>query len=154
MAGSALLEQICDPENLMSAWTQVARKKSAPGVDDETVGDFSHHLEARLHALRRSMRRAYYRPRPLRGVHIPKRRGGWRPAGVPCVRDRVAQRAWLNIVAPILDARFADSSHAYRPARSIHTAIAQLERRRDRGCRFVLESDVENCFPSIDRACR
>lgn len=82
---------------------------------------------------------------------IPKRDGGWRKAGTPTVRDRIAQRAWLQIVSPAIDAHFSNSSHAYRPARSIHTAIAQVEFLRDSGRRIVLESDVADCFDSIDR---
>jgi len=87
----------------------------------------------------------------LRGVWVPKPGGGFRPCGTPSVRDRIAQRAFLNKVVPIVDARFSNGSHAYRPARSIHTAIGQVEWARDRGRKWVLESDVEKCFESIDR---
>lgn len=146
-----LLDAIGNEDNLWLAWRQVARKKSAPGIDGVSVPEFSRAPEKQLRRLGEQMRRGTYQPLPLRGVWIPKRDGGWRKAGAPTVRDRIAQRAWLQVLSPVIDGHFANSSHAYRPARSIHTAIAQVEFLRDSGRRVVLESDVADCFDSIDR---
>lgn len=146
-----LFDSITDMDNLWAAWNLVARKKSAPGRDGVSVPAFGRNPEANLRRLHRHLCEGTYRPQPLRGVWVPKGHEDWRPCGTPAVRDRVAQRAFLNIVVPIVDARFSNGSHAYRPARSIHTAIAQVEWARDRGRRWVLESDVEKCFESIDR---
>ena len=122
-----LFDAITDEENLWNAWSLVARKKSAPGLDGVSVATFGRRPEAGLHHLRRELRAGSYQPVPLRGVRVPKSGGGWRPCGTPAVRDRIAQRAFLNVVVPIVDGRFYNGSHAYRPARSIHSAIAQVE---------------------------
>ncbi len=146
-----IFDAITEMNNLWEAWNLVARKKSAPGLDRASVPSFGRHPEANLRRLRCELRDGSYRPAPLRGVWVPKPDGNWRPCGTPAVRDRVAQRAFLNVVVPIVDGRFFNGSHAYRPARSIHTAIAQVEWARDRGQKWVIESDVEKCFESISR---
>ena len=146
-----LFDAITDEENVWNAWSLVARKRSAPGLDGVSVAAFGRRPEAGLYRLRRELRAGSYRPVPLRGVRVPKSGGGWRPCGTPSVRDRIAQRAFLNVVVPIVDGRFYDGSHAYRPARSIHSAIAQVEWARDKGKKWILESDVEKCFESICR---
>lgn len=147
----SLFEAIVAPDNLRAAWNTVARKKSAPGIDGVSVSDFSRFVDDELRLMGRYLRNGRYHPWPLRGVFVPKGKGDWRACGTPTVRDRIAQRAFLNVVVPIVDARFYNGSHAYRPARSIHSAISQVERARERGKKWVLESDVEKCFESIDR---
>ena len=121
-------------------------------MDRISVQAFGKRPEVNLRRLQHHLRESSYFPQPLRGVWVPKPSGGFRPCGTPSVRDRSAQRAFLNKVVPLVDARFSNGSHAYRPARSIHTAIGQLEWARDRGRKWVLESDLEKCFESIDRS--
>lgn len=71
--------------------------------------------------------------------------------GVPTVRDRIAQRACLNVLLPLLDPHLEECSYAYRPGRSIADALRQIENWRNRGHEHLLESDIESCFDSIDR---
>jgi group II intron reverse transcriptase/maturase len=147
-----LLEGLTDLDNLWLAWHDVRRKNSAPGLDGVSVAEFAPHAPAHLKVLRRELRCGDYRPQSLLGVSIPKAdNGGWRKIGIPAVRDRVAQRACLNLLEPILDPELEDCSYAYRAGRSIYGALAQIERWRDRGHRVLLDADIENCFDSIDR---
>lgn len=81
---------------------------------------------------------------------MPKPNGGLRPLVIWTLRDRVAQRAVYNAIAPSLDSRFLDCSHGFRPGRSTATAVADLAAARDQGFRWVLDADIEDCFDSID----
>lgn len=146
-----LWDAFIDSENLWNAWTAVRRKDSGPGLDGQTVDDFECCAPTHLTDLRRELRCGRYAPQPLRGVYIPKANGGWRKVGIPVVRDRVAQRACLNMLLPLLDRQLESCSYAYRPGRSVNDAILQIERWRDTGHDYLLDADIQDCFDSIDR---
>jgi retron-type reverse transcriptase len=147
-----LLTAMADSANLEKAWDDVWSKDSGPGIDGVTVGEFSRHARSHLRTLRRQLLRGAYQPLPLRGSYREKLSGGWRAIGAPCVRDRVAQRACLNVLAPLLEPHFEECSYAYRPGRSIYHALAQVETWRAAGHRVILDADVEKCFDRIDRS--
>jgi len=138
-------------ENLAWAWDDVRRKKSAAGVDGVTVAEFGQHAESHLADLRRELRRGSYRPWPLRGLFIPKVGGGERFIGIPAVRDRVAQRALLHVLTPVLEPEFEPCSFAYREGRSIYQAIRQVEVWREEGLEWVVHADIDECFDRINR---
>jgi group II intron reverse transcriptase/maturase len=147
-----LWRSFIDPDNMWNAWEAVRRRSAGAGVDGRAVADFAPVAPDAIDSLRRELRRGSYIPQPLLGVFIAKPAGGWRRVGIPAVRDRIAQRACLDVLQPLLDAQFEECSYAYRPGRSIAHALGRIERWRDSGHRYLFESDIENCFDSIDRA--
>ena len=62
-------------------------------MDGETVADVeSYGVERWLGELARDLKDGAYAPKPVRQVLIPKKQPGkFRPLGIPCIRDRVAQ---------------------------------------------------------------
>ena len=91
---------------LEAAWQAVRRNGGACGVDGETVADVeAHGVERWLGELARELREDSYRPRAVRQVLIPKKQPGqFRPLGIPCLRDRVAQTAAMLVLSPICEA--------------------------------------------------
>jgi hypothetical protein len=79
----------------------------------------------------------------------PKDDGGVRPLAVPTVRDRVAQRAVAQVLAPALDTLLDDSSYAYRKGFSRAGAARAVERAYAEGYRFVLDADIEAFFDNV-----
>src|SRR5258705_1524442 len=122
-ATDRLLELVCAEANLRRALAKVARNDGAPGVDRQTVGAVIRAADVLLPKLRNALLGGTYVPGDIRRVWIPKSDGGQRGLGIPNVVDRWVQQALLQVLEPIFDPTFHESSHGFRPKRGAHTAI-------------------------------
>ena len=147
---SDLLERILSLQNLTAAWEAVAANEGMAGVDDIGIRRWRRNWEERLVNLAAAVRQQRYKPKRLRVRHIPKRGGGRRRIGIPTVTDRVLQRATLQILLPRFERKFLSCSYGYRPGRSVAQAVAAVIRYRDRGFRWVVDADIDDCFHTID----
>jgi RNA-directed DNA polymerase len=145
-----LMEEVAKPENLNQAYRRVQANKGAPGVDGMTVDDllawFARHKQEFL----ASLLDGSYQPQPVRGVQIPKPGGGVRQLGIPTVVDRFVQQAILQVLEPLLDPTFSDSSYGFRPRRSAHQAIEQASRYVAEGRTIVVDMDLEKFFDRVN----
>ena len=91
-----LMEEVCDRENLQSAWKRVQRNQGSPGVDGMTIEDATGYLREHWPSIRSQLLDGTYQPQPVKRVEIPKPGGGIRKLGVPCVVDRLIQQALLQ----------------------------------------------------------
>jgi group II intron reverse transcriptase/maturase len=146
------MDRILDPANLAEAWDVTAANGGIPGADRVSISRFRRDWEARLAALADAVRSGRYRPGRLRVLSIPKRGGGRRRITVPTLDDRVLQRAALQVLLVHFDRQFLNCSYGYRPKRGVAQAIAAVIRYRDRGLRWVLEADIDDCFGSLMHA--
>ena len=139
---------------LAVAWQAVRRNGGAAGVDGETVADVeSVGVERWLGALARDLKTGSYRPRAVRQVLIPKKqRGKFRPLGIPCLRDRVAQTAALLVLSPIFEADLQREQYAYRPGRHAHDAVKRVYRLLTTGHEEVVDADLSDYFGQIPHA--
>ena len=87
------------------------------------------------------MQNGTYRPHPLLAVAIERPGRAPRQLAIPSVRDRVAQTAVANALAPVLEREFEDCSFGYRPSRSVDLALRRVMHYRDRGFRWVVDAD-------------
>jgi CRISP-associated protein Cas1 len=151
-------QQFLLEENFWTAWEKVRRNNGCAGVDGETIAHFSRHADHNLQQMRRAIARGTYQPLPLRSLSIPKKsrsRPGeppkteWRGLAVPTVRDRIVQQALLNLLHPILEPQFEESSFAYRPGRSYKGAVRQVEIWQERGYDWLLDADVVKYFDNV-----
>ncbi len=136
-------------EALRRAWRSVRRSGPSPGSDGVTPGRFERDLDAELDRLRRDLLDGSYRPQPVIRFGIPKPSGKLRPVTVWALRDRVAQRAVHDYLAPQLDPLFLECSFGFRPGRSIEDAVRAVAEARDSNRRWVLDADITDCFGSI-----
>lgn len=146
-----LFEHMIQPENLQCAWARVQKSGKAPGLDGMTLEQFGWRSDTHLQRLRQDVLKGTYRPWPARRVRIPKSDGSERLIGVQAVRDRVLQRALLNLIQPRIEPVLEDCSYAFRPGRSIEHALAHIDDRHSTGFEWAARSDVTLCFDSIDR---
>lgn len=146
-----LLQQTLDPVNLRLAWDAVAQNNGMPGTDHFSIAAWRRGWEERLVDLAQDVRANTYRPGRLRTVMVPKKTPGeWRALRVPTVRDRVLQRAALQVLMPFYETLFLDCSFGYRPNRGLKQALQRILTHRDAGRAWVLDADIDACFDSLD----
>jgi RNA-directed DNA polymerase len=145
-----LMERIVGRENLKQALKRVQRNKGAAGVDGMTVDKLVPYLKTNWPRLRRELLDGIYSPEAVRGVDIPKPGGGVRRLGIPTVVDRFIQQAILQVLTPVFDPTFSESSFGYRPNRSAQQAVAAGRDYVEAGCRWVVDLDVEKFFDRVN----
>jgi len=118
-----LMEAVVARENMVKALYRVERNKGAPGVDSMTVSELRPYLKGQWPKIKEEMLEGKYKPQPVRRVEIPKRSGGMRQLGIPTVADRLIQQALHQVLSPLFDPGFSESSYGFRPGRSAHGAI-------------------------------
>ena len=147
---TALMEEVVSPANLNHAYKRVKANKGAAGVDGMTVGDLKAWIAENRERLIASLIDGTYQPKTVRGVEIPKPGGGVRQLGIPTVVDRLVQQAILQVLEPILDPTFSDSSFGFRPGRSAHQALAQARDYVADGRGIVVDIDLEKFFDRVN----
>ncbi|WP_331773659.1 reverse transcriptase domain-containing protein (plasmid) [Embleya sp. NBC_00888] len=73
-----------------------------------------------------------------------------RPLSIPAVRDRIVQAALKFVLEPVFEADMLPCSFGFRPGRGAHDALQVLIDESWRGRRWVVETDIANCFEAID----
>jgi RNA-directed DNA polymerase len=147
----ALYDKIYRRDVVERAWELVRANRDAAGIDKQTIADVEQYGVARLlDELAADLKDGSWRPLPARRVFIPKPgREELRPLSIPAVRDRVVQAATKIVVEPIFEADMLECSFGFRPKRSAHDALQVLVDEAWSGRRWVVESDVANCFEAI-----
>jgi RNA-directed DNA polymerase len=146
-----LMERIVSRENMMTAYQRVMANKGAPGIDRMTVEQLKPHLVEHWPRIKEELLTGQYQPAPVRGVEIPKPGGkGMRLLGIPTVLDRLIQQAIHQVLMPIFDPGFSDSSHGFRPGRSAHDAVRAAQSYAAAGNRYVVDLDLEKFFDRVN----
>lgn len=136
---------------LTEAYRKVKANGGTSGIDGETCEQIEQRgLDSYLAGLQLEMKEQRYKPQPVRRVYIPKANGKRRPLGIPTVRDRIVQTAFLLVLEPIFEADFSASSFGFRPDKSAHGAIREMYKYLNWGCVEVYDVDLEKYFDTVD----
>jgi RNA-directed DNA polymerase len=147
---SRLMEQVIEPDNLNQAYQRVLSNKGSPGVDGMSVGELAAWIGKHKQEFIGSLLDGSYQPSAVKGVKIPKPGGGQRQLGIPTVIDRLVQQAMLQVLTPILDPRFSESSYGFRPGRSAHDALFKAREHVAEGYGIVVDMDLEKFFDRVN----
>ena len=146
----SLIDKVWNWKNLNEAWRRVKQNRGSGGIDEVTIEVFDQNLEQNLSEIPRLLKQDRYEPNSVKRVYIPKPDGRQRPLGIPTIRDRIVQQALKNVIEPIFEAEFLDSSFGYRPRKSAKQAIEQIERVRNGGHEWVLDADIKAFFDMVN----
>lgn len=145
-----LFDRVLSKENLNAAWKRVRSNKGAAGIDGISINNFVAYFKGIGQTLVQSIRTGDYQPYPVKRVYIRKPDGGERALGIPTVFDRVIQQAIAQIIGPIFDADFSDFSYGFRPKRSQHDAVKQLQGYIETGKRVAVDVDLSKFFDRVN----
>ena len=116
------------------------------GADNATI---DHMSISRIEKLIISLKDESYQPIPSRRVYIPKKNGKKRPLGIPTFNDKLLQEVVRMILEAIYEGSFDNNSHGFRPKRSCHTALQQIQKSFN-GTRWFIEGDIKGFFDNIN----
>jgi len=145
----SLMEAVVDSDNIEQAWKHVKANRGAPGPDGITLTEFPAWFRPRWPEIRQQLLDGTYRPSAVRRVTIDKPDGGSRDLGIPNVIERLIQQAIVQVLTPVFDPEFSESSHGFRPGRSAHGAAKQVQRTIRRGYRFAVDLDLSKFFDRV-----
>ena len=146
-----LMEAVVERENMMAAFKRVKSNKGAAGVDGMTVADLDGYLRQHWPRIKQQLLEDRYTPAPVLGVEIPKADGkGMRQLGIPTVLDRLIQQALHQVLQPLFEPGFSESSYGFRPGRSAHDAVLKAREHVSEGRRWVVDIDLEKFFDRVN----
>jgi len=145
-----LLERVLSRENMLRAWKRVRANKGAPGIDGMSIEEFPEFARLNWDTIRESLLADTYQPSPVRRVEIPKDTGETRPLGIPTVLDRVIQQAIAQVLVPIFDPGFSESSYGFRPGKSALEAVRKVREHIREGFRTAVDLDLSKFFDTVN----
>lgn len=149
-AGCNLLEQMVERDNMVKALRRVVQNKGSSGVDRMSVSELPAYLRSSWKYVKDELLKGKYKPKPVLRVEIPKADGGTRSLGVPTVVDRLIQQAMYQVLVPLFDPEFSESSYGFRPGRSAHQAVLQARSYQHEGKRWVVDMDLARFFDEVN----
>ena len=149
-----LMDLIQSEENIKLAYRNIKRNhgSNTAGTDEQDISDIEKISADNYVQLIRD-KLAWYKPKPVRRVEIPKTNGKTRPLGIPTITDRLVQQSILQVLEPICEAKFYDRSNGFRPNRSAENALAQCYKMIQRQhLHFVVDIDIKGFFDNVNHS--
>jgi RNA-directed DNA polymerase len=144
------MERVVERSHMWLAYQRVVGNRGAAGVDGLTVSQLKDWLKMHWPGVKQALLAGDYMPQPVRRVDIPKPAGGVRTLGVPTVVDRLIQQALHQVMQPIFEPTFSDSSYGFRPGRNALQAVQAARNYIREGRRWVVDLDLQQFFDRVN----
>ena len=145
-----LMETVVERSNMLMALRRVESNRGSAGIDEMTVGELRGYLKEHWLRIKEELLEGKYQPVAVRRAEIAKPSGGMRQLGIPTVVDRLIQQALNQVLSPIFDLNFSESSYGFRPGRSAHQAVRQAQAYVSGGKRWLVDIDLEKFFDRVN----
>lgn len=145
-----LMMEVTTLSNLSQACQRVISNGGRGGVDGMEVSELREWFSKNHKKLQTELLGGTYPPQAVRGVKIPKPKGGHRQLGIPTVIDRMVQESILQVLSPRYEQTFSDNSYGFRPGRSAHQALKQAGEYVAQGKRHIVDIDLAKFFDEVN----
>lgn len=145
-----LMEAVVERSNMIAALQRVERNDGSAGIDEMAVGELRGYLKEHWPKIKERLLEGSYQPAAVRRVEIAKPSGGMRQLGIPTVVDRLIQQGLNQVLSPIFDRNFSQSSYGFRRGRSAHQAVRQAQAYVASGKRWLVDMDLEKFFDRVN----
>ena len=145
------IKRISNIKNLVLAYESIKSKPGnmTKGVDPSTLDGMNLKY---LKNIQSELKEGKFEFKPARIIKIPKPgKIETRSLTIASPREKVIQKAILQVLEPHYEKIFLDSSHGFRPGRGTHTAMRYLEA-KFQSVHYILEVDFYKAFDSIDHS--
>lgn len=146
-----LLGKILSKDNLNTAYKQVHKNKGASGVDGVNTEELFSYIKEHKDEILEKIRTRKYKPQPVRRVYIPKENGKMRKLGIPSVIDRVLQQAIVQVLTPIYEKQFSNSSYGFRPNKCCEQAVIKALECFNDGYDWIVDIDLQSFFDEVNQ---
>ncbi len=133
---------------LLQSHKELSANKAA-GIDEVTKEEYAKNLEGNIKNLVEKLKKHSYKPQPVRRVYIPKDDGQKRPLGIAAYEDKIVQQGLKKILQTIYEADFLNFSYGFRPGRSCHDALVNLDRQLKWKTSFIVDVDIKGFFDNV-----
>jgi len=142
-----LYKLISNEDVLFGAYQMIKSnpKNMTPSSDGQTLDGISQNYFRKLST---ELITEIFQFKPSERIWIPKANGKMRPLGIPTPRDKVVQKAMALLLNLIYEPEFVPTSHRFRPNRSCHTALAQIDKWS--GTQWAIEGDIKGFFDNMN----
>lgn len=129
----------------ISAYEKLKSNK-VPGVGKSSLEGFS--IE-KIDGLIQLFREEKWNPKPVHRIFIPKTgKKIQRALGIQGPEEIIVQEIVRRILEAIYEPVFLDVSHGFRPNKSCHSALSEVER-KFQGIFWIIEGDITGCYDNI-----
>ena len=144
------LYHLLNKEMLLKCHAELPANK-ATGIDHVTKAEYERNLEENINSLVERLKKMGFRPQPVKRTYIPKDEKSMRPLGILAYEDKIVQQGLNKILQAIYEQDFVNHSYGFRPGRSCHDALKEVNRIIEKGkISYVVDADISGFFTHVD----